>query len=156
VPSSMSATGSDGGDSWNWSDANPAPRLAPLDHQSNTAVGIHEHWFTNPSEGLVIHSGDTLFAWVYPDPATPPSEVMLMWTDGSGWEHRAFWGANSITYGHNGAASRFHAGPLPAAGRWTRLSVPAAAVGLDDVTATGMGFSLFGGRAAWDTAGKTR
>ena len=43
---------------------------------------------------------------------------------------------------------------LPAAGSWVRLEVPASAVGLEGKSATGMGFTLFDGRASWDRAGK--
>src|SRR5215475_4962701 len=47
-------------------------------------------------------------------------------------------------------------GPLPAAGGWVRLEVPASAVGLEGKTLNGMAFTLYGGRANWDKAGKTR
>lgn len=40
---------------------------------------------------------------------------MLSW-NADGWEHRAYWGANSINYGTDGSASRHFAGPLPATG----------------------------------------
>ena len=46
-------------------------------------------------------------------------------------------------------------GPLPAAGGWVKLEVPASAVGLEGKAAHGMAFTLYGGRAAWDKAGKT-
>jgi RHS repeat-associated protein len=46
-------------------------------------------------------------------------------------------------------------GPLPAAGGWVRLEVDASAVGLEDKTLNGMAFTLYGGRAYWDKAGKT-
>ena len=77
-----------------------------------------------------------------------------MWHDGTSWEHRAYWGANLITYGRDGSAGRFAAGPLPATGKWIRLSVPARAVGLEGATVSGLGFSLIDGRATWDAAGR--
>lgn len=46
-------------------------------------------------------------------------------------------------------------GPLPAAGSWVRLEVPANLVGLEGYTLHGMAFSMWGGRATWDRAGKT-
>ncbi|MCX6953502.1 MAG: glycoside hydrolase family 9 protein [Verrucomicrobia bacterium] len=146
---------SSGGDAWTWVSADPAPTSGQRAHQSNLASGIHEHWFTGASATLAVSAGDTLFAWVYLDPAHPPDEIMLMWHDGTSWEHRAYWGANQITYGASGSPSRHAAGPLPPAGRWIRLSVPARAVGLEGATVSGMGFSLFGGRATWDQAGRT-
>ena len=45
-------------------------------------------------------------------------------------------------------------GPLPATGQWVRLSVPAAQVGLDGKSVSGMAFALYDGRATWDSAGK--
>jgi len=91
---------------------------------------------------------------VYLDPASPPSEVMLQWNDGN-WNARAYWGANVIPYGVDGTASRRYMGPLPAAGQWVRLEVPAATVGLEGHVVNGMAFTLAGGRATWDHAGKT-
>src|SRR5205823_1114857 len=78
---------------------------------------------------------------------------MLQWTNGS-WEHRAYWGASLNNYGVEGTASRRSMGALPAAGKWTRLEVPASQVGLEGSTVTGMAFTLYGGRATWDHAGK--
>jgi hypothetical protein len=149
-------TGSDGGDSWTWVTSNPAPDLAPADHQSVVAAGLHDHWFTNTTNTLAINAGDSLFTYVYLDPVNTPTEVMLMWTDSTGSaEHRAYWGANQIPWGTNGTANQFYVGPLPAAGQWVLLSVPAASVGLQGLSVQGMRFALFGGRATWDVSGKT-
>lgn len=148
------APGSNGGDSWNWISSNPAPYSGTSAHQSALAAGLHEHWFDNATATLDIGVGDTLYAYVYLDPANPPSEIMLGWNNGN-WEHRAYWGANQITYGINGTDSRRHMGPLPAAGQWVRLEVPASQVGLEGSTLKGMDFSAFGGRVTWDKAGKT-
>jgi len=115
---------------------------------------MHQHYFYGAAERLTVGAGDRLFAYVYLDPANPPSEVMLQWNDG-GWDHRAYWGANDINLGTNGTASRFYVGPLPPAGRWVRLEVPARLVGLEGRTLSGMAFTLFGGRATWDRAGKS-
>jgi RHS repeat-associated protein len=46
-------------------------------------------------------------------------------------------------------------GGLPAAGQWVRLEVPASLVGLEGKTLNGMAFTLYGGRATWDCAGKS-
>src|SRR2546430_11414651 len=78
---------------------------------------------------------------------------MLHWNDGT-WEHRAYWGANNIAYGTDGTASRLYMGPLPPAGQWNRLEIPATQLGLEGSTLTGMSFSQFDGRATWDFAGK--
>jgi hypothetical protein len=46
-------------------------------------------------------------------------------------------------------------GALPAAGQWVKLQVPASQVGLEGSTLKGMCYSLYGGRATFDCAGKT-
>jgi hypothetical protein len=147
---------SSGGDGWSWTAADPAPGSGPLAHRSSLSPGIHGHGFTGASATLEVDAGDFLFAWVYLDPEHPPSEVMLAWNDGSSWEHRAYWGANTITYGQSGSAGRFRAGALPPAGRWVRLRVPAGAVGLEGAVLSGMSFSLVDGSASWDAAGRSR
>ena len=114
VPSGASAAG-DGGDGWNWISSNPTPYSGALAHQSALVAGIHQHYFYNATATLAVGVGDTLFAYVYLDPANPPSEVMLQWNDGS-WEHRAYWGANLIAWGTDGTVSRRYMGALPATG----------------------------------------
>ena len=143
----------DGGDGWSWIASNPAPYSGSLAHQSVLAAGEHQHYFYNATATLAVAVGDSLFAYVYLDPANPPSEVMLQWNDGS-WEHRAYWGANLINWGSDGTVSRRYMGTLPAAGQWVRLSVPATQVGLEGRTLNGMAYTLYGGRATWDYAGK--
>ncbi|MBK9675672.1 MAG: hypothetical protein IPO82_10765 [Betaproteobacteria bacterium] len=142
-------------DSWQWAGSNPAPFSGTLAHQSALAAGIHQHYFYNatPTTTMAVGAGDTLFAYVYLDPANPPDTVMLQWNDGT-WEHRAYWGANLTPWGTDGTPSRRPMGALPAAGRWVRLEVPAAQVGLEGRTVNGMAFTLHGGRATWDYAGK--
>jgi hypothetical protein len=90
------------------------------------------------------------------DPSEPPSEIMVAWNDGASWEHRAYWGENTITYGVDGSAGRHPAGALPPTGRWVQLRVRAASVGLGGSNLSGMGFSLVGGRATWGSAGRSR
>jgi hypothetical protein len=147
--------GSDGGDSWNWISSNPSPYSGSLAHQSASAAGLHEHWFGNATATLAISTGDTLYSYVYLDPSNVPSEIMLGWNDGSSWEHRAYWGANNVTYGISGTASRSYMGPLPAAGQWVRLAVPASQVGLEGSILNGMDFTAYGGLVTWDYAGRT-
>ena len=77
------------------------------------------------SAQVLVGASDVLYSYVYLDPANPPTEVMLQWNDGSSWEHRAYWGANSLTFGSDGTPSRRYMGPLPALGQWVQLQVPA-------------------------------
>jgi hypothetical protein len=143
----------DGGDAWNWVGNSPTPNSGSLASQSTIAAGEHQHYFTGATAALQLGVGDVLYAYVYLDPANPPTEVMLLWNDGS-WNHGAYWGANSINFGNDGTASRHYMGPLPAAGQWVQLTVPASLVALDGSTLNGMAFTLFNGRATWDTAGR--
>jgi hypothetical protein len=150
------AGASSGGDfeGWNWISTNPTPFSGAAAHQSNLFGGIHQHYFYNAASPLLINAGDKLIAYIYLDPANMPSEIMLQWNDGT-WEHRAFWGANNIPWGTNGTDSRRFMGALPAAGQWVRLEVPASQVGLEGRMVNGIAFTLYGGRATWDHAGKS-
>ena len=139
-------------ETWNW--VSSPIYSGSLAHASGLVSGMHQHYFYNASATLYVQPGDTLFAYVYLDPANPPSEVMLQWNDGE-WSARAYWGANLIGWGADGTTSRRYMGPLPATGQWIRLEVPASAVGLEGKTLRGMAFTLYNGKATWDKAGKT-
>jgi hypothetical protein len=141
----------DGGDSWNWTGHNPAS--GALSHQSSDSAGVHQHYFDNATATLAVEAGDVLYAYVFLDPANPPTSIMLQWNDGS-WNHRAYWGANNFTYGQYDTASRRYMGALPPAGQWVQLKVPASLVDLEGRTVKGMAFTLYQGRATWDAAGR--
>jgi RHS repeat-associated protein len=143
-------------DGWNWVSDNPAPASGAQGHQSAALAGVHQHYFTNASQTLNVGAGDKLYAYVYLDPVNPPSSVMVQFYEaGTGWEHRAYWGANQFPWGTNGTASRYQACTcLPPVGQWVLLGVPASALGLEGKTVTGMAFSLVNGKATWDKAGK--
>jgi hypothetical protein len=137
----------------------PPPVVQPyhgsLAHQSISAGAYeHQHYFSGAPSGsqLQVSAGDTLFTYVYLDPTNPPSEVMLQWNDGS-WEHRAFWGSDSIGFGSGTPVAHHYEGPLPATGGWAALQVAASDVGLGPSSLNGMAFTLFGGLATWDYSG---
>lgn len=140
---------------WNWVSSGPGPFSGGTAHQSNIVAGLHQHYFYGATATLSVSAGDKLVAYVYLDPNNMPSQIMLQWAEGGSWEHRAYWGANNLPWGVNGTNSRRYMGPLPAAGSWVRLEVPASLVGLEGYTLHGMAFSMWGGRATWDRAGKT-
>jgi hypothetical protein len=141
------------GDSWTWVTSNPPPHSGMQSHQTSKGTGLREHFFTGASVPMPVGKGDVLFTWVYLDPGAPTDEIMLHWNDGT-WEHRAYWGANKISYGIDGTASRRHMGPLPPFGQWVKLEVPASAVALEDRNVTGMSFSAYNGKVTWDTSGR--
>ncbi len=152
LPSGFSPS-SDGGDSWTWVGANPSPQSGTSAHQSNDTSGEHQHYFTGTS--FPVATGDILIAYIYINPASPPSEVMLQWNSGGSWEHRAYWGSDSIGWGSPGTASRYYRGVLPMPGGWVALQVPASLVGLEGQTVNGIAFTLFNGQATWDHVGKS-
>jgi mono/diheme cytochrome c family protein len=122
---------------------------------TRTAAGLGQHFFTDAKPGLLVGQGDKLFAYVYLDPKNPPKEVMLQWNTGD-WKHRAYWGENLIEFGKDNSTERRKLGPLPEAGKWVRLEVDAARVGLTPGTVvTGWAFTQHGGTVFWDKAGIT-
>lgn len=147
--------GEESPDSWStaWISSNPAPFSGSQAIRSAISTGQHQLFFTNHPSPLAVNSGDFLFAYVYIDPANIPQQIMLQWNSGS-WEHRAYWGSDIIGWGVNGTDSRRYMGPLPPAGQWARLQVPASQVGLEGATLNGMAFTLYGGRVSFDRAGK--
>ena len=120
---------------------------------AGSADGLSQQFFENAQPGLRVGEGDTLFCYVYLDPAKPPKEIMLQWNTG-GWNHRAFWGDNVIPWGTDGTPQRRSMGPLPETGKWVRLEVEAAKVGLTPGTVIGgWAFTQHGGTVYWDKAG---
>jgi predicted GH43/DUF377 family glycosyl hydrolase len=141
-------------DGWNFVTSNPTPYSGTAAHKSALASGVHNHYFQDATATLTIGTGDKLFAYVYLDPSNPPTEVMLQWKSAPGnvlWDD-AYWGADNMT--DSWAANRRYMGPLPTTGQWVRLEVPASFVGLEGKTLNGMAFTLYGGQATWDRAGK--
>ncbi|MBA5865020.1 MAG: hypothetical protein GDA65_20270 [Nitrospira sp. CR1.1] len=141
------------GEGWNWVRMKPEPLSGRRAHQSAVAAGIHQHFFQGAKLAMFVSVGDRLFAHIYLDPARMPRQVMLQWNDGT-WEHRAYWGENLIPWGADNTVSRQYMGPLPPPGRWVRLEVPAATVGVEGRIVNGMAFTLFDGMATWDRSGK--
>lgn len=157
-------------DVWSWQTSNISttsigtnppistpPKSGLSYHVSEYNGGVHQHYFVSASDPLKVNVGDNLFAWIFIDPGQPaPETIMLQWNDGS-WDHRAYWGDGSkIGFGTDGTNSKRNMGNvIPQIGKWVRLEVPASMVGLDGSTVSGMAFTMYGGKAYWDRAGKT-
>ena len=140
-------TGSSAGGTWKWQS-----RDDKLVHTEPSALGTHRHWFQGDPGGHPVRVGDVLFAHVYVAAKDPPQSILLQWLDDSGWEHGAYWGADLIREGRADTPSRHHRGPLPQAGKWVRLEVPAALVGLEGKTLRGMAFLLHDGQCFWGSS----
>jgi hypothetical protein len=146
---------SDGGVNgrWNFVSKPAHPVFSGNKSVMRTANGLSQHFFEGATPGLRVGAGDTLFAYVYLDPARPPKEIMLQWNTGQ-WKHRAYWGGNLIPWGADGTGERKHIGALPAAGTWVRLEVEAAKVGLQPgMVINGWAFTQHDGTVYWDKAG---
>lgn len=164
------STTSASGDTWNWvtsfndgvgwNGGTVTPYSGSKLHLSaNVTNAHHQHTFEKAVTVTRANTGDVFYAYINLDPAKMPTEIMLQFqvlenTGSYSWEHRAYWGANSINSGVNGTVSRYYMGALPASNTWVRLEVPASLVGVEGKVVEGMIFSLYSGRAAWDRAGK--
>jgi len=157
---------SDGGDAWVWANGfliqsiGNEGQSGELVHASVVASGTHEHYFNGSSTTLSATSGSFLNQYVYIPSASPPSEIMLQFhTVGGTWEHRAYWGSNSITAcgttgstcGTNGIASRFYMGPIPSTqNAWVQLIVKTDDVGVNGLNINGWAYTLYNGGVFWD------
>ncbi len=120
--------------------------------------GTVQHYVEKIANPIRIGPGDSFYAWVYLDPAKPPSSIMLQWHT-SEWAHRAFWGADTIPYDKDkGDGPRYRRiGPLPAAGGWVRLDVSPQIIGIAPGQAvTGVAFTQQDGQVWWDDYGVLR
>jgi hypothetical protein len=139
------------GGTWQWDrDTDGKPM-----HTEPSQPAKHGHWFAD-APAFRVEKGEKLFAYVRIDPGEKPEALMLQWHDGKNWEHRAYWGADRFDVGKPDSASRKFMGPLPPAGRWVRLEVPAGEVALEGQALRGMSFLLVGGGCCWQRAGALR
>ncbi|NQV24617.1 MAG: DUF1553 domain-containing protein [Rhodopirellula sp.] len=131
----------------------PKPVFSGEKSSTRTATGLSQHFFDQAKTPLKIAEGDVFFCYVYLDEKNPAKEIMLQFNDGS-WDHRAYWGSDSIDWGQKDTPSRFSKGALPEKGKWIRLEVPVAEVGLKAGSMiNGWAFTQFDGTVFWDKAG---
>jgi len=117
-------------------------------------VGLSQDYYESGAAPLVIPPGGKLFAYVWLEVDNLPRAIMLQFNKG-GWNHRAVWGDyDVIPWGTPNTTQRVSQGPLPAAGQWVRLEVPAEQLGLapGDQLA-GFACTQFGGTVFWDKVG---
>jgi len=116
--------------------------------------GVHQVFFSKCASPLAIGGGDKLFAYVYLDAKDPPRAIMLQYHTDE-WRNRANWGdADAIPFGAKGTTEKVQIGELPETGKWVRLEVSAARLGLRAGSkVTGVAFTQFDGKAYWDKAG---
>ncbi|MDF1841875.1 MAG: PSD1 and planctomycete cytochrome C domain-containing protein [Rubripirellula sp.] len=143
----------DGADPWKFVTAPDSPVHSGENASKRTGTGLTQHFFTDANPKLTVGIPGRLFAYVYLDPENPPETVQLQFNDGS-WNHRAYWGADKGHGAGQQGPANFRVGDLPETGKWVRLEVDAAAVGLTPQSQLhGWAFTQFGGTVYWDAAG---
>jgi hypothetical protein len=120
----------------------------------HSGKGLQQLYFKEGAEPLTVQAGDKFFAYVYLDPKDPPKAIMLQYYL-KNWDHRANWGdADVIPFGNKGTPEKLDMGALPETGKWVRLEVETAALGLKPGSKVkGLAFAQFDGTAYWDKAG---
>ena len=112
-----------------------------------------QDYYQAGAQPLEVPQDGKFFVHVYLDPADPPEEVMIQFNSGD-WKHRALWGEDVIEFGAKNTTERFKAGMLPPLGKWTKLEVDAAKMGLTKgVKIIGYAFTVHGGTAFFDKMG---
>ncbi len=137
-----------------WIDAAKGPVFSGKRALMRKETGIAQDFFTGASQPLIPTATGKFFAHVYLDLLDPPKAIMLQFhTDG--WKHRANWGDDdAINYGIKNTPEKILMGKLPEAGKWVRLEISAAKLGIKAGTKiTGMAFTQSGGTVHWDKAG---
>ena len=155
LPEGASPAGSGDAEAWKWVTKPDAPVFSGQRAHTQGGTGQQrQHHFVGAAKPLRVGPDDVLFTYVYIDPKALPREIMLQWNNGS-WDQRAFWGADLIAFGEANTSSRKRLGPLPAAGQWVRLEVPAREVGMTaPMDIVGLSFDQYGGGAVyWDKSG---
>ncbi len=144
----------DGTVAWHWDSAPRHPVYSGERSFVRSGQGLHQHYFTDARNPVRIFPDDKLFAYVWLDAQNPPRSIQFQFNDGT-WEHRAYWGED-LCYGAGmtDGPGHFSAGALPAAGKWARLEVDAAKIGLaPGARVDGMAFIQFDGTAYYDKIG---
>jgi len=153
LPPGAVAGGSAGPESWQFVESPFPVHRGDRAHTQESDGRQVQHLFLGARPLVLESAEDVLFAHAWADASDPPKQIMLQWNDGT-WDHRAYWGANVITFGTDGTPSRTGAGPLPEPGKWARLEVPAARVGFKGGSKiVGISFDQVGGRVYWDAVG---
>lgn len=154
LPAGANASGTGGAEAWSWVSKSEGPVFSGQRAHTQGGKGKQrQHLALGAEKPLRVGPEDVLFSYVYIDPKNPPREIMMQWNNGN-WEHRAFWGEDVIKFGEANTPSRRYIGPMPKAGEWVRLEVPARQLGITSpVDFVGWSFDQQGGAVYWDKSG---
>jgi hypothetical protein len=97
---------------------------------------------------LPVESGQTLLLYALADACSSPSEILVTWYDTAGNARSAFWGTP-----HGLAGETSSRGAMPSATDWSRLELPAAALGLEGHTINRVDLTSAGGVVWFDAIG---
>ncbi len=137
---------------WRFEDGPPGPALLGARHLVRRAARgrLAQDFFLAPNDPRTLQVGDRLEVWVYLDPKDPPETIQLQFHGGS-WEHRMRWGAKPAHGAGAPGSGDLKGGPLPVAGKWTRLQLNPVDLGfLPGDTLDGIAFTQVGGTVYWD------
>jgi IPT/TIG domain-containing protein len=137
LPAGATSTGT-----WSWESSPVAS--GSLSHTDGFAFGPHTHAFSGATDGPSFVAGDLLSVWAQYSYCEPPREIII----GSGSNY-AYWGEDLMYTGEPGATFTFM-GPVPRAGDWRRLEIPASALGLVSGTVTSLSFGAYDGQVWFD------
>ena len=131
------------------------PVLSGTKSLKRSGAEMAQDYYQAGAQPLEVPQDPVFFVHVYVDAADAAEEVMIQFhTDG--WKHRAVWGADVIEFGTKGTTERFVAGPLPEVGKWVKLEVPGASMGLvPGMKVVGFAFTVHGGTVYFDKMGVT-
>jgi hypothetical protein len=115
-----------------------------------TATGVAQDYFSKGGDFTIPPNGK-ISVQCYLDEKNPPSAVMLQFHT-AGWNHRAVWGEEgAIPFGKVRTPERVRVGNLPELGKWVKLEVDAAKLGLKPgAKVSGYAFTQFNGTVYWD------
>jgi hypothetical protein len=118
------------------------------------AKGLAQDVFEQNDAMLEVPVEGKFFAHVFLEPNDLPKTIMLQFNKG-GWLHRAVWGDyDAIQWGTPNTTERVNMGALPEAGKWVRLEVEAAKIGLQAGDKIGgVACTQFDGTMTWDKVG---
>jgi len=142
------------GEPLRWNEKGKGPVQSGNRSLVRSAPGAVAQDFWSGGASFAVPANGTIFVHAHLDPASPPEAIMIQFHTG-GWKHRAVWGnGDKIGFGKPGTIERVDMGPLPKAGEWVRLEVPAAKLGLKaGMKVDGYAFTQYGGTVSWDRLG---
>ena len=109
--------------------------------------GYDTHFVDTP---FPIYVGEKLVAYALTDYCSTPQEMRITWQTATwGESGGVYWGTPDVY--DNGL---LYMGPVPAAGTWARLEIPASLVNLEERQIAQMTLAERGGQMWWDAIGK--